>query len=288
LFSSAWAVGISPGVAERTTARNRAFGFSLLFSSGIGLGVVGGFFGGHLPGWFTHGSSLPDLHSYRAALATGCALVLLAMWPLARMKSSIQTAAARKLFRPSPLLLRILIATAVWNFGTGAFNPFFNAYFARMGVAVGRIGATFAVVQVVQASAMLLAPIALRRIGMVRGVSAMQAATGIALLFLAAARTPFWAGAAYASYMTAQYACEPGMYAFLMDAVPEGERAGASALNFVAIFAAQAVAQAMAGVLFMRFGYPPVLAAAAVICIAGATLFRILLAKAPSHDPVRA
>ena len=288
LVSSTWAVGVSPAVAERTTERNRAFGFSLIFSSGVAIGIAGGFFGGRLPGWLTRGGALPDVPSYRGALLISCAIVLLAIWPLARMKTAVPLAPRRKLYRPGPLLSRFLIAIAVWNFGTGAFNPFFNAYFARMSVAVDRIGVLFSLVHLVQASAMLLAPIALRRFGITRGVSATQAATAVALLFLAAARSPVWAGAAYAMYMTAQYASEPGMYAFLMNAVPEAERAGASALNFIAIFSAQAVAQAISGILLARFGYPPVLAAAAFICMAGALLFRVLLANIPSCDPVPA
>ena len=140
----------------------------------------------------------------------------------------------------------------------------------------------------VQASAMLLAPIALRRFGMIRGVSSMQAATAIALLFLGAARSPLWAGAAYATYMTVEYASEPGMYAFLMSLVPEAQRPGASALNFIAIFASQAVAQALSGVFLARFGYAPVLTCAAVICMAGALLFRFLLANEQAQDPLRA
>ncbi len=288
LFSSAWAVGISPAIAERTNERNRPFGFSLLFSSGVAIGIFGGFFGGRLPGWFARGASLAELPSYRAALMLSCLIVLLAMWPLTRTKAGAPQAASRKIHRPGPLLTRFLIAIAVWNFGTGAFNPFFNVYFARMGLAVDRIGGLFSIVHLVQASAMLLAPLALRRFGMTRGVSSMQAATALALLFLAVAKTPLWGGVAYTLYMTAQYASEPGMYAFLMNISPEDARPGASALNFIAIFAAQAAGQALSGVLLVRLGYPPVLACAAVICMAAALLFRVLLRNIPQPDPARA
>lgn len=46
-----WAVSSSPAVAQLTSARNRSFAFSVVCSSGIGLGVLGGQLGGHLPGW---------------------------------------------------------------------------------------------------------------------------------------------------------------------------------------------------------------------------------------------
>jgi len=280
MVAAVWAVAISPAVAQLTDVKNRPLGFSLVFSSGIAIGVLGGLAGGRLPGWLSrlHLAS-SSAGAYRGSLLLGCAFVLLALWPLSRVKIGAAPPAKRKIYRPSPWVIRFLIAMAAWNLGTGAFNPFFNAFFARLHMPVERIGFVFSSAQLTQVGAVLLAPLVFRRFGIARGVSAMQSATALALVALAAAGGPAWAGFGYMAYMVSQYMSEPGLYAFLMDGVPAGERSGASALNFLVVSGAQAIAAAVAGVALDRLGYAPVLIAAAIICALAALLFRVLFAR---------
>jgi predicted MFS family arabinose efflux permease len=82
--------------------------------------------------------------------------------------------------------------------------------------------------------------------------------------------------------MVSQYMSEPGVFALLMNSVPAPHRAGISALNMIVIFAAQAAAASVAGVLITRFGYPPVLVGASLICMTAALLFRGL--RMPPSD----
>jgi predicted MFS family arabinose efflux permease len=185
----------------------------------------------------------------------------------------------RKFYRPSPLVIRFLAAIAAWNLGVGVFNPFLNVYFSRLRLPVEQIGSLFSAAHVAQAGAVLMAPILLRRFGLTRGVSGMQFATAIALLGLSAASGPISAGLAFAAYTMSQYMTEPGMFTFLMDSAPAGERSNASALNFLVTFTAQAIIAAIAGRMLARFGYPPVLVGAALICALAALLFRVLLSK---------
>ena len=63
--------------------------------------------------------------------------------------------------------------------------------------------------------------------------------------------------------MSFQWMSEPGLNTLLMNHVTERERSGASALNYVVAFGAQALAAFAGGALFTRFGYGPALAAAA-------------------------
>jgi predicted MFS family arabinose efflux permease len=280
LVSSAWPVALAPLVASVTTPKNRPVGFSLVCSSGIAIGILGGLAAGNLPAWFSGLRGISSIvASYRAALFAGCAIVMLAVWPLSR----IRTAAAppreqRKLYRPSPLVTRFLVAMLVWSLGTGFFNPFTNVFFAQhIHLPVRQIGLVFSWGQFAQVGAVLLAPVVFRRFGVARGISGMEFATAIALLGLAAVRGPMWAALGYVAFMMAQYMSEPGMFTFLMEGVPEAQRSSASALNMLALFAGQAVAAAISGGLIARFGYPAVLAAAAVICAAAALLFRGLV-----------
>jgi MFS family permease len=287
---SAWPVALSPAVAHLTTAKSRPLGFSLVCSSGIAIGIVGGLAAGHMPGWllrFHLASS--KIESFRESLLIGCVFVLLALWRFWRINLGTAQPDKRIFSRPSPILIRFLLAMAVWNLGTGMLNQFFNVFFARrVHLPVEQIGTVFAIAQVAQVGAILLAPLVFRKFGLIRGISGMQYATALALLGLAIGGGPVWAATGYAVYMMFQYMSEPGMFTLLMEGVPEGERGSASALNFVVTFSGQAIATATAGHLITNFGYPPVMIGSAIICAAAALLFGVLLARptppAPSNS----
>ena len=282
---STWGVAISPAIAQLTLERNRSLGFSLILSSGVGIGILGGFAGGHLPRAFSRVLS-SNVIGYRASLLCGCAMVLLALWPLSRLKIEATPAPVPLFQRPSPMLLRFFAAMAVWNLGTGAFNPFFSAFFVHLRFSTERIGMLFSGVHLAQALAMLAAPMAMRRFGLARGIASLQVATALSLAGLAIFNGSTGASLAYGGYVVFQYMSEPGVFALLMNSVPAAERAGVSAINMIVIFASQATAAAVAGVLITRYGYPPVLTAASLISVAAAVLFRGLNAGriAPSDS----
>jgi predicted MFS family arabinose efflux permease len=79
---------------------------------------------------------------------------------------------------------------------------------------------------------------------------------------------------AYAWYMAFQWMSEPGLNALLMSRVAERERSGASALNYLVAFSAQAVAALAAGRLLAHFGYGVVLAGSALLAAGAAGLFQ--------------
>jgi MFS family permease len=281
-----WAVLLSPAVAGLTTPGNRGAGFSVVCASGIAIGILGGAVGGRLPGWMAGlapGTSV--VAQYRAALWIGCAIVLLGLVPSSklRLRASLSTVRERRrLRRPPPEVIYFLAAAAVWNLGTGVFNPFFSAFFERLHMPVDRIGLVFSLSQLGQALAILAAPLVFRATGLIRGISRMQLLSGAALACIAAAGGPGTAALAYGAYMAVQNMSEPGMLTYLMDCVPESERSGVSALNFLVASSAQAIAAILSGVLLRRFGYPPVLMLAAVLCAIAGILVRLLLAKRPS------
>ena len=286
MVAAAWAVCLSPALAQLTSEKDRPVAFSFIFSTGILIGVLGGLAGGRLPGLLTtFHLAASGVGSYRGALFTGCALVLLALWPLSRVKIATPAPSERRLYRPSPLVIRFLIAIAAWNLGIGMFNPFLNVFFTRLRMPVEQIGSLFSAVHVAQAGAVLMAPLVLRRFGLTRGTSGMQLATALALLALSTAASPVSAALAFAAYTMSQYMTEPGMFTFLMDGVPPEDRSNASALNFLVTFAGQATVAAIAGRVLARFGYPPVLVAAAIMCALAALLFRVLLATPKPAPP---
>jgi MFS family permease len=278
VVSALWAVTLPPVVAQITDERNRAFGFSVIFASGIGFGILAGLVGGYLPTFLGFLSPHGPLAAKRSALLFSCALAALALWPASRLKLDLATARERRHYPRNRFVLGFLPALAIWSFATGAFAPFFNVYFARnLQMPVERIGAIFAGAQLVQVLAIIVAPVVFRRFGLIHGIMYTQFACAASLGWLAGVRGQWSSAAAYTSYSGFQWMSEPGMYTLLMSRVEEGERAGASALNLLTISSSRAIAAAAAGVAFTRFGYSAGMTAVVAAIFASGVLFRILL-----------
>jgi predicted MFS family arabinose efflux permease len=162
----------------------------------------------------------------------------------------------------------------VWNLATGSFNPFANVYFAHLRFPAERIGRVFSGSQLAQLAGVLMAPAIFRKAGLVSGIVWMMAATAVGLIGLSTQTTATAAVLAYAWYMAFQWMSEPGLNALLMSRVAERERGGASALNYMVAFSAQAVAALGAGRLLTHFGYGAVLAASALLAAVAAGLFQ--------------
>jgi len=174
--------------------------------------------------------------------------------------------------------LRFLPAIAVWSLVTGAFSPFATVYFAQhLRMPLQHIGAIFSASQLSQVIAILAAPLIFRKFGLVTGIMYTQIATAVALGCLSLVPGAASAALVYVSFMAFQWMSEPGMYSLLMSEVTPAGRTGASALNFLVISVAQAVAALAAGFGFARFGYPAVISVIAGVALMTALLFRLLL-----------
>jgi predicted MFS family arabinose efflux permease len=277
--TSIWAVSLPPAIAQLTCEQSRPFGFSAVFSSSIAVGILGGLIGGRLPGWLARISSVaPGVRTMQRALLIACGISALASLPAFRLRFAPVPVRKKMIFPHSPFLIRFLIAIGVWSLVTGAFSPFFNAYFSHyLRLPVERIGTIFSCSQISMMFAMLLAPAVFRKFGLSSGIMYAQFATAICLGWLALGPSGLGGPIAYITYTAFQWMTEPGIYGLLMNRVPPTEQSGASALNFLVIFASQAIAAAAAGASLARFGYPAVLAVTAGVALAAAFIFRVLL-----------
>jgi len=264
---SVFAVALAPAIARLTSEKARATGFSISTSSSIALGILGSWLGGRLSLW---------LGGKQPAMLVGCALVGLALWPAARLKILPAPAEGAKLYPRNRFVVRFLIVFALWNLANGLFNPFANTYFARLHVPVERIGLIFSGGQLAQVVALMLAPLVLRRLGMVSGTAAMLMATAVMLGTLASGPAAGIAAFLFAAYMAFQYMTDPGINTLLMDRVREQERGGAVALMMLVSFGAQFVSSLAGGGSIARFGYSKVLACAAGLAAVAAVAFRWL------------
>jgi MFS family permease len=272
---SAWAVCLSPSVAQLTDEQQRPFAFSLIFSLGIGVGALGGFIGSRLPGWFaSHHILFRSLQPDQLVLLLSCCIVGFGLWPAARLTFTRPDLPAQARPFLSPFLLRFLPAIAIWSLVTGSFSPFANVYFAHhLHMTLPQIGNAFSISQIAQVAAVLIAPVIFRRWGLISGIVFTQLAASLLLIVLSAIGHPLAATAAYVGFTAFQWMNEPGLYSLLMNTVPAEERGGASAANSIAMAASQTIAATLAGVAFVRYGYPSALRGIALIAIFAAALF---------------
>ncbi|MGH9733457.1 MAG: MFS transporter [Candidatus Acidiferrales bacterium] len=286
---SLWGVLEPPVISQVTNDENRASGFSVVFAAGIGFGVIGGLVGGYLPGllsflWVGRGAGAGK----RAALLFACGISALALWPASRLRFQAAPAPMRKHYPRNAFVFRFFPALAIWSFATGVFGPFFNAYFSRrMHMSVEHIGQVFAVAQLTQVLAILVAPLIFRYFGLIAGITYSQFACGLSLCWLAFCGDGLVSTAAYATYTAFHWMSEPGMYTLLMTKVQHGERAGASALNLLVISGSRALAAAVGGAAFTKFGYPIVMTATAIAILLAGWVFRALLTEDSSQAPSR-
>ena len=281
-FFSLFAVCMSPAVAALTSERTRAKGFSVLTSTGIGMGLVSSLIGARVPGWILHAGLASDaLHAKQLTLFIACGIAGLGLWPLARLRLESPAAEPKSPSYPlNPFMRRFLLSVGIAGLGLGAFDPFFNAYLSRQfHLPVERIGLVFSLSQGLQVIAVLLSPFLLRRLGLVRGVASMQLASAVAVAALASVPVAALAALLYALHTSFQYMDDPGVYTLVMNQVSSAQRGGASALQYLVAFTAQAISAAVSGWVLARFGYPPVLASAAILGATAALLFWRLLRK---------
>lgn len=278
---SLYAVSLAPAIARLTSDKARSVGFSISTSSSIALGIFGNWLGGHMPAW---------MGGKRPAMLAGCALVGLALWPAARLHIDPAPAEGSKLYPRNHFVVRFLVVWAVWNLATGAFNPFFTTFFAHLHTPVERIGLIMSGSQLAQVVALMLAPLILRRLGIVSGTAAMLMASALAMGGLAAGPIGWAAAAVFMAYTSCQWMTDPGINTLLMDRVREQERTGAAALMMLVSFGAQLVASFVGGKTIAQFGYSAMLACAAGLAAVAAVMFRALpagdVAEVRGAEPV--
>jgi MFS family permease len=286
VFSVIWAVALSPTIARLTSERNRTFGFSLVFFFGIAVGMLGGLIGGRLPGWLVQVSpSLTAVRSKEIALLLSCVTIALALLPVSCLRLDSNAVCEHKTYTWNPFLLRFLAAIAVWSVAVGSFSPFFTVYFSRYWhLPIAHIGTIDSVSHIPQLLAILAAPFLFRSFGLTNGIASAQIATAIALVCLASVSRTSSATAIYMSYVAFQWMSEPALYSLLMNRLPLGDRAGASALNFLVMNGSQAIAMLLVGAAFLRFGYPAVIMVTAAVSATAALLFWLLLGERRSEQ----
>jgi MFS family permease len=290
LALSSWGVCFLPAVARSTTPDNRASGFSLIFSAGVGTGILGGVVCGYLPQWLSNaGFVVAPVDLKRQILLVSCGIAALGVFPIlgtrllssdtetSRIDGSKSRIGAR-LLTINPFLLRFLPAMALWTLVLTSFTPFANVYLSRnLHIPLLRIGLIFSAAQVVQFCVTLTTPMLFRTLGLVNGIVATQLLTAVTLGCLAGTQNTQFAVALYLVFYGMQWMSSPGLYNMLMSNVSEEEQSSASSITLFCNAVVGAGSTACAGILFTKFGYPYVLSGIGILAIIAAMVFRILI-----------
>jgi len=282
IFLAMWTVSFSPSIAELTSQRNRRLGFSVSCAVGMAVGIPAGWIAGQMAGWMGEWLHASRAESLLWALVAASGIAMLGALPVAGLRFRRLGAAETKTYPRPRAVAGFLAAISLWTLATGAFNPFFNAFFAeRVRMSVRNIGSVFSYSHAAQALALLAASSLLKKVGDARGIAYCQLAAGAALALLAGISSPAGAASVYIAYMSFQYMSEPGLFSVLMDRVAPGERGGAAAMYFVVVSLAGSLAAFAAGPAISRFGYGPLLAVCGAAAMAAAFLFRALVPERP-------
>jgi MFS family permease len=277
--SSLWAVIQAPAVAQLTRPDSRTLGFSLIFSSGISIGFLGGLVGGRLPHWLAaNAGRVPSARDMRMALLAGCGLSMLALIPAFRLRLAERWDALQKSEVPLRSLWRFLVPAAIWNLAIGAVNPFFSLYFTKhWSMPVQEFGTLFGGAKVLSLISMLFAAAYFRRTSIAQGVARTQLAAAAALAFLAVSPVIWFALPAYLAFESFEWMAEPGCYGLMTNLVTPEQRTSASALYFLVASSAHVLSAALAGAAIARVGYLPVILFAACTALIAALAFQSLL-----------
>jgi MFS family permease len=295
-----WGVCFLPAVARLTTEANRTSAYSLIFSASMGTSILGGIVCGYLPQWLRAAGIAMQVADIKQLILLGaCGVAFVGLLPVLNLQTfnqspknapdDIQSTPGIQLRRLllQPFLLRFLPLMASWAVVLAAFTPFGNVYLSRvLHVPLGQIGLIFSATQVVQFCMGLLAPVIFRLLGLVKGIAATQIIAALALALMAGATYPRLAMALYLTFSAAQWMCAPGLYNLVMNETPDAERSTAAAMTLFCNALAGSAATAGAGILFTRFGYPPVLLGIAGIAAAVAVLFWLLIPRRQSEVPL--
>ena len=289
LFFALWAISITVVIAQVTTAETRPLAFSIYLATVIGIGIIADPVGGHLPLWLNRlfGPASAAV-SKQWALLLSAGIISLAVLPAMRLRLPQVTNKKRATYPRSSFVLRFLIAVAVLNIATAAFNPFASAYFSRfLKMPVEDIGLVFSGSQLAQVVAIVLSPLILRKFGLIWGIVYMELAAGISLATLATGPPVMMAVLGFAGFTAFQWMDEPAMESLLMTKVEPHERSGATALMYMVIFAAGAATAPLAGTGLTHFGYPAIISAAAFLLVLGALLFGFLLRGSVNEEAAK-
>lgn len=238
--SACMAVCSSPYMASQTRPEQRVTLFSVQLALVTGAGFLGNLLGGELPTAYAalFGGSLQGAGAIRFAFVGALVAQVLGLIPLARLHSrrdgvSEPPRSGRTLAVDNrPQLVRLILPNACVGLGAGATIPFLNVFIeGKFGVSYASLGQLFAWTSLATAATVLIQPWLVRRLGHLRAVLAVQAASLPFLALMGYGPTLWLVTVALFTRGALMNAAGPAYNAHAMNTLSEQDRPVYSAFN---------------------------------------------------------
>lgn len=276
-------------IADATVARDRAAMFGRQIAYGTTSAFLASVLAGALaaPVALTLGLGIRDVTVIRALIAGGGIIAAASAFPILFVSGPRVPRGGH----PAPvrvrLLGRFLALEVLFGFGAGSFLPFLNLFltdrfaldFLGVGIGLGVIAVAGSL------GALVHARVVVPRLGMLRGVVAVELASLPFALLAALAADPAIAVGALALRALLMYGASATMGAFIHSSFAPAERAGAHAVLVLFWGAGSAAGAVVSGLLRVAFGPAGYTANLVMLAIAYFAASLLTLALFRGHEP---
>ena len=252
-----------PFMAKNSRDEERTYLFSLNWTLGTIMSVVGNFIGGFLPSLFNSGLTLPtstgtgSAEGYRLALVSAVTLILVGSIPLFLIKED-KTMKRQTMSRLLSLknvqhpftIIKFMIPVGIIGFGAGFIVPLFSLFFKLKFAATSeQIGTIFALGSITLAVGTFAAPTVASKMGKVKAVVICQFLSMPFIMLVTLSPNLAPAAVAYLLRGALMNMAGPINTTFQMEIVAEGERATTSGLMIMADNVPRAITASVSGTL---------------------------------------
>ncbi|MDW8058911.1 MAG: MFS transporter [Thermomicrobium sp.] len=275
-------VPLMPFVIDHTPPRRREEVAALALSLTSVSATIGSLVAGWIPYALHRLAGLPNpgAVTFRIALLASIVLGSLCLLPLFAMHDAkarpsepnrsatgtMPTVTGRRATRR--YFVAFVLAGGLLSLGNGAVVPFFNVYFAGLGLPTRVIGIIFAVSSLVGALCGLLAPAVARRLGPLRAVTVIRSVPVLFFALLLVWPTVATAVTAFLVRTISISMAWPIDSTLIAELLPAAVRGDAFGFRSAAWNVGFALASLLGGYAIVRYGYGPVFAAYVVFCTA--------------------
>jgi MFS family permease len=277
----------APFLMENSGPAERMHLFAIASAVGSAAAFVGALGAGLLPGYLLQPT---PLESYRLALILSIPISLAALAPIAMMREP-RPEGVRRLFENvvSPLLItKLVMATALFAFAAGFSYAFFPIFYDHHhGSSIEQIGLFMGLASLAAVGAILISPVASKRLGKVKATVALSLLSVPFLLVMAFSGSIALVVGAMVARAVVINSAYPIRSVFSMEIVKPQERGTAEGAMHMAFDLTMGVAALGAGFLISATGgFEVPFAFAAVVMVGAAALFFALFQGAEA-GPVR-
>jgi MFS family permease len=263
LIGTVGGVAGAPFMMRNSKEEERTYLFSLNWTIGTIMGVLGNFIGGFMPDVFNSVLALPtgagvgSASGYRITLLLSLTLILAGLIPYLLIKEekptskqAISRLMSLKNVQNPFTIVKFMIPVGIIGFGAGFIVPLFSLFFKlKFAATAQQIGAIFALGSVTLAIGTFVAPTVANKMGKVKAVVACQFLSMPFIMLMTLSPNLMSATVAYLTRGALMNMAGPISTTFQMEMVSEGERATTSGLTTMADSIPRATTASISGAL---------------------------------------